>query len=503
MKAIIIDDEKHVREGIQLLAEWHKYGIKEVFEAKDGEEAKTIINAQKPELVFTDMNMPNVDGIALLKWLDRLGYLNEVIVISGYDDYQYMRNAIYYGSFDYILKPIEPDVLNETLERAVTHWRERDQKQQFDLENDKVAKVVKPIYWDHLFSGIIDRSSVSEETLQKIKKEINVDIRNVPCTVALLHISFMIEQVFDRDEELAFFTLLNICNEYIGEAGVCFRNVNQRDQIVILLWDNVQGKSYIQKIHEAIYSFSARYCTTVVGAERQSVASAYHSAKETLLTFNLLNVKRWKQVVTRDKTDSRPVIHLLDYSQEISWALQSGSKGKIDEILDQLFQSMESTCNLSIKQLQIWEQQFEILKSNWLKEYQIDEPSLPSKRLCYWEEDGCFSFEYFQREKREDFYHLIDLLSDAKYCKSKSSIEEIAEYLVQHYDQDIKLQDIADHFYLSREYIARKFKQSYGDTVIGYLTNIRMEKAIDLLENPPFKNSGNRFKSRLSKRKIF
>lgn len=78
-------------------------------------------------------------------------------------------------------------------------------------------------------------------------------------------------------------------------------------------------------------------------------------------------------------------------------------------------------------------------------------------------------------------------MSDAKYCKSKSSIEEIAEYLVQHYDQDIKLQDIADHFYLSREYIARKFKQSYGDTVIGYLTNIRMEKAIDLLENPHLK----------------
>ncbi|MEH7224692.1 response regulator [Bacillus sp. JJ1566] len=125
MKAIIIDDEKHVREGLLLLAEWKKFGIHTIFEAKDGEEAMQLISKHQPEIIFTDMRMPKKDGISLLKWIRSSGILSKTIVVSGYDDFEYMRNAIYYKSFDYLLKPIEPDVLNETLEKAVNEWKEQ------------------------------------------------------------------------------------------------------------------------------------------------------------------------------------------------------------------------------------------------------------------------------------------------------------------------------------------------------------------------------------------
>ena len=112
LKAIIIDDEKHVREGIMLLANWDQYGITDIYEAKDGEEAKSMILKHHPEIIFTDMNMPKVDGIDLLKWIHTSDFTSKTIVVSGYDDFNYMRNAIAYGSFDYILKPIEPEILN-------------------------------------------------------------------------------------------------------------------------------------------------------------------------------------------------------------------------------------------------------------------------------------------------------------------------------------------------------------------------------------------------------
>lgn len=119
MKAIIVDDEKHVREGLLLLGDWSRFGVNEIYEATDGEEAKRLIDAHRPDLVFTDMEMPKCNGIALLQWLHERNIDARTIVVSGYDDFEYMRHAILYGSFDYILKPIHPAALNEALERAV------------------------------------------------------------------------------------------------------------------------------------------------------------------------------------------------------------------------------------------------------------------------------------------------------------------------------------------------------------------------------------------------
>jgi two-component system, response regulator YesN len=150
MKAIIIDDEKHVREGIILLADWKKYGIHNIFEASDGNEAIKLINEYRPEIIFTDMRMPKRDGISLLKWLHQNDLPSKTIVVSGYDDYEYMRNAIFYKSFDYILKPIDPEILNDTIERAVLELKKHtvlsmtvndESEDVIELEKNNIEKI--------------------------------------------------------------------------------------------------------------------------------------------------------------------------------------------------------------------------------------------------------------------------------------------------------------------------------------------------------------------------
>jgi two-component system, response regulator YesN len=130
MKAIIIDDEKHVRDGLQLLGEWEKHGIETILEAEDGNEAIKLISEHRPAIIFTDMRMPKRDGISLLKWIHGSDLASKTIVISGYDDFDYMRNAITYKSFDYILKPIDPEILNETLNRAVQEWNAEERSRE-------------------------------------------------------------------------------------------------------------------------------------------------------------------------------------------------------------------------------------------------------------------------------------------------------------------------------------------------------------------------------------
>ncbi|HLO12419.1 MAG TPA: helix-turn-helix domain-containing protein [Pseudoneobacillus sp.] len=189
MKAIIIDDEKHVREGLLLLAEWEKYGINTIFEASDGNEAIKLLMEHRPEIIFTDMRMPRRDGISLLKWIHSSDLPSKTIVVSGYDDFDYMRNAIYYKSFDYILKPIDPDILNETLGRAVCEWKEQmlrlpvveTQDQNGEGQNEeknniqKIEEYIRQHYQQDInLQEIAERFFLNKEYIsRKFKQEFN------------------------------------------------------------------------------------------------------------------------------------------------------------------------------------------------------------------------------------------------------------------------------------------------------------------------------------------
>ncbi len=95
-----------------------------------------------------------------------------------------------------------------------------------------------------------------------------------------------------------------------------------------------------------------------------------------------------------------------------------------------------------------------------------------------------FLFALFKKDKKEEFYELMKLVYDCNYSTKKNTVQQIEEYVRSNYQQDIKLHEIADRFFLSREYISRKFKQEYHETITDYVTKIRIEKAKELLGNP-------------------
>lgn len=122
MKALIVDDELNVRYVIRQLGQWEINGITGLLEARNGEEAKRIIQKEKPEIIFTDVKMPGMSGIEMIEWLDSIAYPGKVIFITGFDDYSFMRKAIKHNSFDYLLKPIDAEPFNHTLAEAVKSW---------------------------------------------------------------------------------------------------------------------------------------------------------------------------------------------------------------------------------------------------------------------------------------------------------------------------------------------------------------------------------------------
>ncbi|OIJ17502.1 hypothetical protein BKP37_03145 [Anaerobacillus alkalilacustris] len=487
MKAIIVDDEKHVREGLMLLADWENHGIETIFEASDVEEAIEIISKHKPEIIFTDMNMPKRDGIDLLKWIHTSKLTCKTIVVSGYDDFHYMRNAIACGSFDYILKPIQEEVLNETLVKAVRQWKEQNQDRLSTIENNKVMNEVKPLFWDYLLSGTLDKSNLSIRAIEQIEKDYKIDVSSSPITIALISMKMIIQKKYQDDVDLAYFSLLNICNEVLRKhnMGMAFRNMNKEEEIALLLWKEYRMKEVLEEICTMIYQCTAVHCSIVVGDSSLKVNETYDSALNILFHLNLLENN--KKVVLKEKLITKSFFHFLDYSEEIKWALQSGSTEQVGVILERIYQLFEKENYISLEQIQIWENQFELLKDHWLKEYEIHKRTELYLGRDYWNEYGYFSFSKFKEEKRKEFYDLIETVFNVQFKKEKSSVEMIEEYIRANYEKDIKLQDIAERFYLSREYISRKFKQEYHETITDYLTKIRIERAKGLLENPYLK----------------
>lgn len=486
MKAIIIDDEKHVREGLILLAEWEKHGIQTILEAEDGEQAIELIKEHRPEIIFTDMRMPRKDGISLLKWLHASDFPSKTIVVSGHDDFEYMRNALLYKSFDYILKPIEPEILNDTLEKAVKEWKEQALTRKSRVEEGQVLNEVKPLYWDRLLSNLCQTGILSVSLDNKIKNEYNISLNEQELRVAMIPIKPIVLKAFQGEKELAFFTLSNICNEMLrkSNAGVCFRNINSEEELVILFWNERKADYILQEIQSMIYQYSMCIPVLVLGEKSSNIKEAYESSKSVLLKHDLLLQKK---IIKQIDANPKRLLHLFDHSNELQLAIRSGSTVQVEAQVKKLFHLLETECTLSLEQVKIWESQFSLLKNNWLKEYEINSDSAFYHGMNYWNEDGTFSFEKFTKEKSEEFKELVKTLSNSKYQKEKNSMQRIEEYLQLHYKEDITLQEIADRFFLSREYISRKFKQDYQSTITDYLTNIRMEKAKKLLENPYLK----------------
>ncbi|TVQ20478.1 MAG: response regulator, partial [Spirochaetaceae bacterium] len=118
-RVVILDDEPWSREVVKSLGRWEELGLRVVGEADDGPSGLESIRTLEPHIVITDMRMPGMDGTELLQRIAADHPEVRIVVMSGYDEFAYLRQALQSHAEDYLLKPIDPDELNRTLERCV------------------------------------------------------------------------------------------------------------------------------------------------------------------------------------------------------------------------------------------------------------------------------------------------------------------------------------------------------------------------------------------------
>lgn len=125
--AIIIDDESWTRDVLRYVGKWNEFGIEIIAEASDGEYGLKLALNLKPDIIVTDVRMPNMDGLQLAEELRKRNYKTEILYVSGYDEFEYVRNAMRLQALDYLLKPIKEEELNMQLERCIKKLERRDE----------------------------------------------------------------------------------------------------------------------------------------------------------------------------------------------------------------------------------------------------------------------------------------------------------------------------------------------------------------------------------------
>ena len=144
MKVLIVDDEKHVAEAIRLLIPWEEYGVTEVDTAQDVAQAVRLLDEKRPEIAFVDVVIGDRDGSEILSHINARRYGTKVISVSGHDDYQYVRAMFLLGSIDYLLKPLEPQDVLRSLQKAIALVRSEQPRTEGAFGIDQMGKQLFP-----------------------------------------------------------------------------------------------------------------------------------------------------------------------------------------------------------------------------------------------------------------------------------------------------------------------------------------------------------------------
>ena len=133
---LIIDDEHYICEGLSNSIDWKKLGFDQVLKASNGIEGKKKIDQFQPQVIITDIKMPGMDGLQITEYAMSLNNRTKVIILSGYNEFDYARKAIKYGAFEFILKPSDYSELNRIIKLAM-------EKLKFEEEQDQMLNKLK------------------------------------------------------------------------------------------------------------------------------------------------------------------------------------------------------------------------------------------------------------------------------------------------------------------------------------------------------------------------
>lgn len=475
-QVLIVDDEPLIREGLQKMISWEAYEMDVVGLMSNGEETLEFLQNHMVNIIITDIKMPHMDGLTLMRRCIEQSYQIKFIILSGYTDFDLVKSAVKMGIENYLVKPIDEQELNQTLLQLVENLNQESSSQKMQREGVHVLR--DNIVWRWMTGNIsIDELRERKEYLEfSIKKNYQIAIINIKEKDT--------SNPEGRDQLILLGQQIEAYTISTGHAVGLF-TIN----LVYLLFPYANINE--QAIHNTLVKIACmirdkQYFTfqISVGNIQENPSMLYKSYHQAMLTMEngafyskgeILYYKESKQdmaAYTKSVYDE-----LLKLENNSDWTDSVG----VYEIVDNIMGILEQTANQKKEMVQsfaaiiVTKVYHNILLLNRYLEPDINqlEERLP-------EVYALFSIEDISNWVKEMILTAMNL-SIKEEENYSDTIANVLNYLKQNYDKEISLKTVADEFKMNSLYLGRIFKTETGSIFTDYVNNMRVKKAKKLL----------------------
>ena len=504
IKVFLVEDESIVREGLRDNMPWQQQGYQFVGEASDGEMALPMIRKLKPDVLFTDIKMPFMDGLALSRIVSQEFPDMKIIILSGYDDFEYARSAIRVGVEQYLLKPITKSTMTKVLsELRVKIEAQRQQSSYQDQYQDEMReyeKYSRRIFFEKLFEGHMSVQEIYEEA-GRLGLEMDA-----PCyNLIFVSLQEKRNQENRRQESREFARkqdeLLRFLLRYpehtvfrwnISTYGVLLQGeAAQMEEITARCMENIKR---ICETSELEFDW---YAAAGAPVERLSSLPECYSRTNHIFSYrfmmpsvHILTEDLLKGMMPEREENTIGGVDSAKVDPEIiKEFLMTGRGDEIQDFAQSYLQSVQ-----------------EALRSKLFRDYLT--LSIRFTTIAYVESLGCSQSEFLEAlggdraqeagmGAEEIPYYLQEMLTQALLIRDRESdnqgkkiLKKALEYIEENYTQEsLSLNSVAGAVNVSANYFSALFSQEMQSTFVEYVTQKRMEKAKKLLRQSE-KHSG-------------
>lgn len=495
IRVIVADDEYKVCQLICQLINWDELGMELVGTASNGIEALEMIEREKPDLVLTDIRMPGYDGIEVLKRIRENNPNIEFIIISGYSHFEYAQSAIEYGVSNYILKPIDAEVLNATLQKVRKRYMERKSREKADLVQQEQqaanAARLRDMLLNDLVSGIVsgDMDAINKKYYYNFEDGlfqtfmIFADFKDI----AYLNESYannVISLLYSKAVIYFEKQVIPLC----FEGGVFLKD----NQVMGIINYSAERKD---EVREALISFIHSLSVELGIFEHMdyhlSTSKALHTIEH--LSDGLVQAERsmGQRLLHKDRIFLDEAVEDKDFNREelfkpfsvaLSQSLDILNRDQLTEAVSSLKAAVLAHELNGCQIIQLVKDAYRIFLLSSLFQNLYDFPDRIereqsfNKKVMYCNTvEKLFSF--LNQNCQED-------LKEALAWRDKERMRPIMEakqYIREHFAEPIDLEEVSSHIGFSYSYFSTLFKKETGKTFLTYLTDIRIDEAKKLL----------------------
>lgn len=491
-KLLIVDDEVLVRQAIKRQMNWAEYGFECVGDCEDGVLALEFMDREPADVVLTDIGMPFMDGLGLTRELAERHPGAKVIILTGYDDFDYARQAVKLQAVDYILKPVTSAELGAVLgklrdELDAERTRERDYAELRQQLAESMPQLRERFLERMMTAKLTDRQKSegwqyfgtrwAGDWLVELAMDVDAFTWEQPATVG--------------DEQLIRFAVYNIAQELAGahEGTAVFRD--RENRVLVLLTgqdaESLQDRAlaFAEEAHRTSTSFlpaklsiGIGYCCRLADDTTYAHQTAL-SALEYRFVIGPDTIVRLSDIEQQKRSDT---LSIVAWEQELAVKLKTGTMEEMDAWVDGLFAAIKAQlCPLPACQMYL--QRFVLTLMHTV--YELDPHAMPwsdAEDSPIRQMAGFGSLDATQAWMRGLCRKAVTAIRSLRDNQSVQQVAKAIDYVKQHYrDPDLSLISACKHISLSPSYFSMLFKQNTGKTFIEYVTHERMEKARELL----------------------